>query len=141
MLTEIKNIELNTLVEVSINGSSFRNYDPAYTAIEALIIGRFYESERCIVHNFDRCNRLTQSKLYEWISDPAYTMMLPCNILQEYKHYNWLLPYFIVNVKDNIVVSPDQFCIGCNLPSPHIKPNLPDNKFQCISCKVLGELQ
>lgn len=31
---------------------------------------------------------------------------------------------------------PGQVCVGCNTEAPHVKPNLPENKFICVSCKA-----
>jgi hypothetical protein len=58
----------------------------------------------------------------------------------EYNYFWWVGyndgNYAIVSA---VIISPNQVCIGCNLPSPHVKPNIKD-KFACVACRFLADL-
>jgi hypothetical protein len=139
---QIKDVALDTDVLVGVYNDCIVpiNYSAPITELNVRIIGNYTRTgERCIAwkgykHFGQRdipshSHRWTVSDNYEMI--PSY---------KEFRYYKWVTPDFIVQIID-MIISPDQKCIGCDLPAPHAKSNTKDNKFQCISCKVLRELQ
>src|SRR5271165_4338844 len=59
--------------------------------------------------------------------------------IKNYKWYWWVQADDSRCVLDDIIISPNQVCIGCNLLSPHVKPNIND-KFVCVACRFLADL-
>lgn len=56
-----------------------------------------------------------------------------------YAWFHWVVGSETCLVIQKQMISPNQVCIGCNLPAPHVKPNV-DDKFVCAPCKFLREL-
>jgi hypothetical protein len=114
--------------------------------VEVDIIGKFYSDEMCIGWHSNEALGLrgisgnpVKNAADKWKSDTRrYTM---ASNASDYMFYEWVSRDTLVKLKKEIVVSPNRKCIGCNLPAPHGDPNLPENKFQCLSCKVLKDLE
>lgn len=141
MITYLRDTEPGELIEVGLDcyGNIYYEYNECKSFLTGEVIGKYNSSgERCFAWNGRKNNNACSRDLIDRYSGtefnviPAYIKNMP------YEWFKWFMGNFTVKVIEAII-SPDQVCIGCNLPSPHVKPNL-DNKFQCVSCKVLETL-
>lgn len=104
------------------------------------VVGKFYTSDVCIGWNFVDTvySALVADAVKVWKSNTdKYNMSKNINM---YKYYAWVSSNYIVQLVESLIISANQTCMGCSLPAPHCKANMPDNKFQCISCKVLLDI-
>ena len=81
--------------------------------------------------------RKVSDTIDSWRTNSKYEVI---GVADKFKYYKWVNRFVMVQEVDSLVEYANQKCIGCDLPAPHVKANLPDNKFQCVSCKVLEML-
>jgi|SRR5271165_1524973 len=112
--------------------------------IEADVIGKFSSGETCLgwkdceslgLHSSAGSN-VESNRTGYWKSDSRYVMV---DNLSDYNYYAWINPTVKIRLK-MVIVSANRKCVGCDRPAPHAVANLPDDKFQCISCKALEML-
>ena len=77
--------------------------------------------------------------LDEWRSESLYSVISESDILSNYIYYGAWVCNIDVKLLRSEIIFPDQKCISCNLPAPHIKPNV-GNNYLCSSCKFLESL-
>jgi hypothetical protein len=60
--------------------------------------------------------------------------------VKDYGHYEYTCIVYTPRELEivNPILTAGQICIGCQLEAPHQKPNK-DDKFLCVSCKVIEE--
>ena len=83
--------------------------------------------------NYDHFNK----KLYLFFAKTCRYSVI--NDFIEYEHFCWVFNALTVRLC-NKVINNNQLCIDCNVSAPHANPNMPDNKFKCINCKIIEEL-
>ena len=138
-LVEASSIPLDT--EVVVKRLPYDGIHPNGTIpMDATVIGKFYRGETCVAWNGENlinCNRV-KDMIYSWRArSDRYTISKNAD---NFKYYNWIPADQLIEIKEEAVVSLDRKCIGCNLPAPHGKSNIPEDKFQCVSCQVLIEI-
>jgi len=135
-------VPLGAEILIGINNNNFISPSGEHK-VPVIVIGRYVAGEVCVGFNDDsqinpRCANKVSDHIYEkWDGDSNY-IVIP--IAKTFKYYYWLSPLTEVWLAAEQIVKTDQICVGCNMPAPHGKANMPDNKFQCLSCKVLEEL-
>jgi hypothetical protein len=56
-------------------------------------------------------------------------------------HWFWYIGYYdSVEVLEETIINGNQVCMGCNLPAPHKAPNVGADKFICVACEFLSDL-
>jgi hypothetical protein len=109
--------------------------------VPVIVIGKYYYGEMCIGWNnmllLKRVGRPTDGSSNSWTSFPEKYFMI--KEAKTFQFHTWIEPKTIVKLY-NKIIHPNQKCVCCNLPAPHCNPNMPDNKFQCVCCKVLETL-
>lgn len=123
----IRNVRVGTIIELCTH--------PGAPTIEAEIIGWYISGERCVAWNSEALYGKHVSGLD--YANPSYHIT---QSYKRYKYFQWVAAETIVSIVPAII-SPNQVCIGCNLPAPHTKPNQPEDKFRCDFCTVMSDLQ
>jgi hypothetical protein len=143
MLKQIQEIKLGSIVYAGFYDGHFRSYKQHLNHLQVCVIGRYTNTdERCVAWNGDSCDlqKIVNGKgkwfksFFRYEMHPSYS---------EFEFYKWVNPDLLVLPFDQVeeILFPDQKCIGCNLPAPHAAPNMSGNKFQCITCKLINEIQ
>ena|SRR5271165_6400108 len=88
------------------------------------------------------CEKLQKEYVWGRQSNNFSLMTREFPLRKEFDHiqyFYWINQLVAVYLEEDEILFSNQICIGCNLPAPHIAPNVGD-KFICTSCKFLQTL-
>src|SRR5271165_4762505 len=140
---EIEKVEIGEIIQFmySINMNKVIAWENRYNTIkiEGQVIATYADGHRCIAwgngnHNIIQQKHFDFATFKIWKSQHVYKLIDEYS--DEYRYNIWIEPLknITVNViSRDVILHPDQKCIGCKLPAPHAHPN-DGNNFICSSC-------
>lgn len=115
----------------------------ATSHINAVVIGYTISTEdsRIAIGWVNKPKKLSEDSFTEvahdiWVKGVKTGKRVAVSNIMHYKYQVWIPGHTIVVLAKPEILFPNQKCFGCELPAPHAKPNFPENKFACDTCKV-----
>jgi hypothetical protein len=144
-IVDIATLGIGDIIQFHYSQDRIRNYEHMFPILAGEIVAIYNSGlDRCVVWKGTISTTFYSSwsvgHLDVWSRDPKnYITTDNREYSNEYKQHAWIPPGTLVKVIRSALLFLNQKCIGCNLPAPHVKPNVGD-AFVCRSCQFIESI-